>query len=381
MFLVESLDPASSARTGRITTSHSIVETPVFMPVGTQAAIKALSYESVESLGFNIVLANTYHLYLRPGEQVIGAMGGLHAFTRWRGSFLTDSGGFQVFSLKDLRRIDADGVTFKSHIDGSSHRFTPESVIDTQRTLGSDIMMVLDDCPANPCTRGEAEVSVDRTLRWAKRSQIRLTETNETPGLRQFTFGIGQGSTYTDLRIACMRDLVDIGFDGYAIGGLAVGEAPDVMYEMVALSTAEMPVHSPRYLMGVGTPENILNAVALGVDMFDCVLPTRNARNGTIFSTKGRVNIRNNMYRMADEPLDPGLDHSFAGVSLAYLRHLFMAGEILGLQIATQQNLALYAWLMDNIRCQIRNGTYAKWYPDIVQQLRNFRHTEPNYNH
>lgn len=358
------------ARAGLLQTAHGEIPTPIFMPVGTQGAVKAMDHRSLTELDTKIILANTYHLYLRPGNDVMRAMGGLHQFSTWNRPILTDSGGFQVFSLRELRKMSEEGVEFRSHLDGSRHLFTPENVVDTQRAIGSDIFMVLDECTAFPATHREAQTSMELTLRWAERSVRRHREVDTYYGFSQFQFGIGQGSVYPDLRQDCMRNLVDMGFDGLAIGGLAVGEAADDMYATIDVSTSMMPTEKPRYLMGVGTPENILRAIDLGVDMFDCVMPTRNARNGTLFTTLGRVNIKNARWKTADECIDPGLDvWAHRNYSMAYLRHLFQAGEILGLMLATQQNVALYLWLTRTAREKILEGTFRPWARETIDRL------------
>lgn len=373
-FTLEHTDQATKARAGTVVTDHGMIPTPMFMPVGTQGAVKAIEQRTLLELDAAIILGNTYHLYLRPGTETLKAMGGLHRFASWTRPILTDSGGFQVFSLRDLRTMSENGVEFRSHIDGSRHLFTPENVVDTQRAIGSDIFMVLDECTPYPCTYTEARTSMELTLRWAERSALRHRDAPFLYGHRQFQFAIGQGSTYHDLRRDCMSRLVDMDFDGYAIGGLSVGEPAEDMYAITETSTAVMPAHKPRYLMGVGTPENILTAIGLGVDLFDCVMPTRNARNGTIYTTHGRVNIKNARYKLVDEPIDDGLDSYISrNYSLAYLRHLFNAGEILGLMLATAQNLALYLWLTRTARVHILAGTYKEWAAETTQRLMQHR--------
>ena len=340
------------------------------MPVGTQGALKAMDHRSLREIDVPIILANTYHLYLRPGVDTLSAMGGLHRFSTWDRPILTDSGGFQVFSLRDLRTMSREGVEFRSHLDGSKHLFTPENVVETQRAIGSDIFMLLDECTSWPVEHEAARASMDLTLHWAERGRTQHLKSPFRYGHRQFQFGIGQGSVYQDLRRTCMSSLVDIGFDGYAIGGLSVGEPSESMYEIVECSTEVMPSSSARYLMGVGTPENILRCIGLGVDMFDCVMPTRNARNGTLFTTRGRVNIKNAVWKQRDEPIDPDVgSESSRNYSLAYLRHLFNAGEILGLMLATEQNVALYRWLVRTAREKILDGTYRQWATETIEQL------------
>ncbi len=369
-FRLLSTCPDTKARVGEIHTDHGIVPTPIFMPVGTQGALKAMEHRSLKALDVPIILANTYHLYLRPGVDTLSAMGGLHRFSTWDRPILTDSGGFQVFSLRELRTMSRDGVVFRSHIDGSKHLFTPENVVETQRAIGSDIFMVLDECTAYPADHDVARQSMELTLHWAKRGRSHHVTSPFRYGHRQFQFGIGQGSVYPDLRRECMSALVDIGFDGYAIGGLSVGEPVENMYEIVECSTEVMPVNSARYLMGVGTPENILRSIGMGVDMFDCVMPTRNARNGTLYTTKGRVNIKNATWKQRDEPIDDQVgSESSRNYSLAYLRHLFNAGEILGLMLATEQNVALYCWLVRMAREKIQEGTFQHWAKETIEQL------------
>lgn len=370
-FSLQYTDQYSRARAGTITTDHGIIETPIFMPVGTVGSVKAIEQRELMEIGAQIILGNTYHLYLRPGEDVLTHFGGHHKFISWPRPILTDSGGYQVFSLKDLRKITEQGVEFRSHIDGSKHFFSPERVIEIQRCIGSDIMMVLDECTSFPATHDEAKTSMDLTIRWAKRNKDAFDTTMPRYGHKQFLFGIGQGSTYKDLRNDCMHQLIDLDFDGYAIGGLAVGEPAFDMYDIIDHSTNLMPKDKPRYLMGVGTPENILTAIEMGVDMFDCVMPTRNARNGTIFTTRGRMNVRNLKNKFSDEAIDPGLDlYASQEFSLGYLRHLFTVGEILGLQLATQQNLGFYMWLVREARKHILDNTYSQWKTSILEIIR-----------
>jgi queuine tRNA-ribosyltransferase len=365
---------SGEARAGLISTDHGAIETPIFMPVGTQGAVKAMEHRSLHEVGAQIILGNTYHLYLRPGTTVLEKMGGLHGLSGWHLPILTDSGGYQVFSLRDLNTISEEGVVFNSHLDGSKHFFTPEGVVDIQRSIGSDIFMVLDECTPHPATHVYARLSMERTVRWAKRASDHASELSPLYGNRQFQFAIGQGSVYTDLRRECMDRLVDLNLPGYAIGGLSVGESADEMYEMTHVSTQLMPQDKPRYLMGVGTPENILRCIGLGVDMFDCVMPTRNARNGTLFTTTGRVNIKNSKWKQADEPVDANIDcHTSSHTSMAYLRHLFVANEILGLMLATAQNVALYLWLVRTARRRILEGTYEAWCKEIIPVLNQVR--------
>ena len=370
-FSLQHTDQLSRARAGVMQTDHGQIETPIFMPVGTVGSVKAIEQRELIEIGAQIILGNTYHLYLRPGEDVLSHFGGHHRFISWPLPILTDSGGYQVFSLKELRKITEQGVEFRSHIDGSKHFFSPERVIEIQRCIGSDIMMVLDECTSFPASHEEAKTSMDLTLRWAKRNKDAFDNSMSRYGHKQFLFGIGQGSTYKDLRNDCMNQLIDLNFDGYAIGGLAVGEPSFDMYDTIDHSTNVMPIDKPRYLMGVGTPENILTAIEMGVDMFDCVMPTRNARNGTIFTTRGRMNVRNLKNKFSDEPIDPGLDlYASQEFSLGYLRHLFTVGEIVGLQLATLQNLGFYMWLVREARKHILDNTYSQWKSSILEIIR-----------
>lgn len=373
-FTLTATDQQSSARAGVVHTDHGDIPTPVFMPVGTQGAVKAMDHRSLRELDTPIILGNTYHLYLRPGVETLTAMGGLHRFSTWERPILTDSGGFQVFSLRELRKMSEEGVEFRSHLDGSKHLFTAENVVDTQRAIGSDIFMVLDECTAHPATYTEARTSMELTTRWAQRSRTHHLQSPFLYGHKQAQFAIGQGSTYADLRRGCMEELVGMDFEGYAIGGLSVGESAEDMYAMTEVSTAVMPPTKPRYLMGVGTPENILRAIELGVDMFDCVMPTRNARNGTLFTTSGRVNIKNARWKQYDEPIDllVGAESS-QNYSMAYLRHLIHAGEILGLMLATIQNVALYLWLVKTAREKILEGTFRPWAAETIERLNQQR--------
>jgi queuine tRNA-ribosyltransferase len=347
-------DPYSQARLGRLHTPHGILDTPVFMPVGTQATVKTLCTADLEACGASIILCNTYHLYLRPGHDLIRSFGGLHHFMSWPYPILTDSGGYQVFSLGALARVTEEGVTFQSHIDGSRHLITPERAIDVQLALRSDIMMALDECTSFPATYDAARLSMEMTCRWAKRC---LEAGRDRPG---GLFGIIQGSTYKRLRDVCVQTLVEERFDGYAIGGLGVGEPRDIMYDLAAHTAAQLPPDRPRYLMGVGKPQDLLQGVRAGVDLFDCVLPTRNARNGFLFTSEGRVVIKNARYRTDERPLDPACAcYTCQHHSRAYLRHLFLAGEILGLYLNTLHNVTYYIQLMAQIRQAIRDGKLA----------------------
>lgn len=357
------------ARAGILQTDHGVIETPIFMPVGTQGAVKAIEHRELDELGVQIILGNTYHLYLRPGNEVLSSFGGLHQFNAWHKPLLTDSGGYQVFSLKDLRKITEKGVEFRSHLDGSKHIFTPENVIETQRIIGSDIMMPLDECTPYPATLDYAKKSADMTVRWAKRNKEAFDNSLSRYGHKQFLFGIGQGSIYPDLRRACMNDLVEMNFDGYSIGGLAVGESAENMYAMTDISTDCIPADKPRYLMGVGTPENILNAIELGVDMFDCVMPTRNARNATLFTSRGKINLRNAKYKFSQDIVDPEVKTYTSSFTLGYLRHLFIAQEILALQLATIHNIGFYLWLVKTARQKILDGSFRQWSKNLQQQM------------
>jgi queuine tRNA-ribosyltransferase len=340
------------------------------MPVGTQGTVKAIEPRELKELGARVILGNTYHLFLRPGTKIIEQAGGLHRFMGWDRTILTDSGGYQVFSLADLRTIDDAGVTFRSHIDGSTHTLTAEGAIDIQRSLGSDIMMVLDVCPPYPSNEPELLRSHHLTTRWAARCKERVETTGPRYGAGQALFAIVQGGTLRNIREASARELMEIGFDGYAIGGLSVGEPAETMYATAAWCTDILPGGRPRYLMGVGTPENILECIARGIDMFDCVLPTRNGRNAVMFTREGKVNIRNAAYAADTSPLDRSCDcYTCANFSRAYLRHLFKAGEILGLQLATIHNLSFYLWLTRTAREAILEDRFAGWKTNMLHSL------------
>jgi len=358
------------ARAGVIQTDRGDIPTPIFMPVGTQGAVKAVEPRELVEIGARIILANTYHLYLRPGSDLIERAGGLHAFAGWQLPILTDSGGYQVFSLSDLRDLEEEGVQFKSHLDGSTHLFTPERVVDIQRSLGSDIMMVLDECTPFPCEAGYAAASNDMTIRWAARCRERFNATQPRYGRGQVLFAIVQGSTFPGLREQSARELVGMGFDGYAIGGLSVGEPAAVMYAMTEICTAVLPADRPRYLMGVGTPENILECIERGVDMFDCVLPTRNGRNAVLFTRSGKLNMRNAMFAADARPVDATCDcYTCSNFTRAYLRHLFKAQEILALQLASIHNLSFYLWLARTARQEILNDSYHAWKAGEMRML------------
>lgn len=356
------VDTADKARAGILCTAHGEVPTPFFMPVGTQGTVKALEQRELIEAGANIFLANTYHLYLRPGVSVLESAGGLHKFASWNRAILTDSGGFQVFSLSDLRKINDEGVLFRSHLDGSSHLFTPENVIRIQRVIGSDIMMQLDECISSTATRDAVREAMERTVRWAARS-IHAKQNNEPLyGFDQMLFGIVQGGVHDDLREECVGELSQMSFDGYAIGGLAVGEPIEEMYRVASLTADKLPDDKPRYLMGVGRPEDLLMAISMGIDMFDCVLPTRNARNGMLFTSGGTLNIRNAKYKTDHSPVDEECNCYTCGTfSRNYVRHLFVAREILGLQLATIHNVSFYLKLMRDAREAILEGCYGEW--------------------
>jgi queuine tRNA-ribosyltransferase len=355
-FTVLKEDGKTGARLGRIRTGHGEVNTPVFMPVGTQGTVKALLPETVLELGAEMILGNTYHLYLRPGHELIRTLGGLHSFMNWHGPILTDSGGFQVYSLGALRKVTAEGVLFRSHIDGSRHFISPELAVRIQEALGSDIMMCLDECTPYPATRNEARKSLALTLGWASRSRA------ARQGDRQALFGIAQGGVYPDLRREGVEKLVEMRFDGYALGGLSVGEPKGAMMDMVCHAAPLLPADRPRYLMGVGLPEDIVACVAQGIDMFDCVIPTRSARNGLLFTNREKVVIKHARYREDSSPVDDLCDcYTCKNYSRAYLRHLFMAGEILAMVLNTIHNVRHYMRLMERIREAIREGRYAEF--------------------
>jgi len=350
----------TKARRGVIHTPHGDVETPVFAPVGTQASVKTLISEDLEALDIQLILGNTYHLYLRPGMDVITKAGGLHRFMNWKGPILTDSGGYQVFSLEQLRKISEDGVEFQSHIDGSKHFIGPEKAIEIQRTLGSDIVMCFDECAPYPCTEEHALQALERTTRWAKRCKEAMK------GSESLLYGIAQGSVFPHLRKQSVEQLVELDFPGYAIGGLSVGEPQNLMHEMIAVSTPLLPENKPRYLMGVGTPEDLWAAVSMGIDQFDCVLPTRNGRNGQLFTSQGKLNIKNAPYKTDFGPLDPECRCPVCrNYTRAYVHHLFRAGELSALRLASLHNVAFLIALLRRIRESISLGTF-------VQDRQNF---------
>jgi queuine tRNA-ribosyltransferase len=363
-FRITAQDPHCGARSGLFETPHGMLETPLFAPVGTQATVKTLTPRDLHELGASLVLANTYHLYLRPGTDLIRDAGGLHGFMGWPKPILTDSGGFQVFSLALMRKLDADGVTFRSQIDGSLHRFTPESAIAAQEALGADIIMCLDEC-AEPLDRAYNEAALARTHSWAARCRDAQRRSD------QALFGIVQGGVFPELRLASAGTLRGLDFPGYAVGGLSVGETKDQMYAVLDVTMPELPAHRPRYLMGVGAPEDILEGVARGVDLFDCVLPTRVARNGGLLTHRGRMNLRNAQFAADPLPVEPGCAcYACQHFSRAYLRHLFKAGEILGLHLATIHNLHFMLRLMQEVRMHIASGTFTAFKAQFMAEYR-----------
>lgn len=368
-FQLQATAPASDARAGLITTDHGTIETPIFMPVGTLGSVKAVhQHELRDDVKAQIILGNTYHLYLRPGIEILEKAGGLHKFNGWERPILTDSGGFQVFSLSSNRKLTEEGAHFRSHIDGSKHLFTPESVVDIERSIGADIMMALDECPPGTADYSYARKSLDLTQRWLKRGWKRYKETEGKYGYRQAYFPIVQGVVYPDLRREAAKFVADLGADGNAIGGLAVGEPTEKMYEMIEVVNEVLPADRPRYLMGVGTPANILEAIDRGVDMMDCVMPTRNGRNGMLFTRHGIMNMRNRKWADDFSPIQEDgpsyVDHVY---SKAYLRHLFIADEILAMQIASIHNLAFYLWLVGEARRHIIVGDFKAWKTEMVE--------------
>lgn len=365
-------DPGSRARAGRISTDHGEIETPIFMPVGTAATVKAVhQHELRDDIGAQICLGNTYHLYLRPGLEVLREAGGIHQFNGWKGPVLTDSGGFQVYSLAHRRKIKEEGVTFQSHIDGSKHTFTPENVMDIQRVIGADIIMAFDECTPYPCDYKYAEKSLGLTHRWLARCIERFDNTEPLYGYSQTLFPIVQGSTYPDLRRKSAEVIASFEREGNAIGGLSVGEPAEDMYAMTEVVTDILPADKPRYLMGVGTPENILESIARGIDMFDCVMPTRNARHGLIYTSEGIINIKNQRWQRDFSAIDPDSPAPTSRIhSKAYLRHLFINEEILGMQLATLQNLSFYLWLVKEARKHILDGSFPVWKEMMVKRVR-----------
>lgn len=372
-FDLQYTDTKSNARAGLITTDHGVIETPIFMPVGTQGTVKAVHMtELKEDIKAQIILGNTYHLYLRPGLEILEQAGGLHKFNSWNGPILTDSGGFQVFSLSDNRKLHEEGATFRSHVDGSKHLFTPEGVMDIQRTIGADIIMAFDECTPGDADYAYAKKSLALTERWLDRCFKRFNETDPKYGYNQSLFPIVQGCVYPDLRRKAAENVASKGADGNAIGGLAVGEPTEKMYEMIEVVNEILPKDKPRYLMGVGTPINILEAIERGVDMFDCIMPTRNGRNGHIFTKQGVMNMKNRKWANDFSPIEAdGASYVDTLYSKAYLRHLFAVDEILALQIASIHNLAFYLWLVKEARKHIIAGDFSEWKSKMVKQLSN----------
>lgn len=370
-FTIEASDNQSKARVGKFDTAHGVINTPIFMPVGTAGTVKAVHQREIkEDIDAEIILGNTYHLYLRPGLDIIERAGGLHGFMGWDRPILTDSGGYQVYSLADTRKIKEEGVTFKSHVDGSKHFFSPEAVMDIQRIIGADIMMAFDECTPFPCDYEYARKSMDLTHRWLKRCCDHFDKTKGNYNYEQHLFPIVQGSTYKDLRKQSAETIASFDRVGNAIGGLSVGEPAEMMYEMTSLVCDILPADKPRYLMGVGTPANILECIALGVDMFDCVMPTRNARNGMLFTTNGIMNMRNEKWKDDFSPIDENLGgYASTFYTKAYLRHLITSKEILGAQIASIHNLSFYLWLVRQAREHIIAGDFVEWKNIMVVKL------------
>ena len=373
MFELEKTASTTKARLGKIKTDHGDIETPIFMPVGTLGTVKGVSQdELITKVHAQIILGNTYHLYLRPGNEIMQAAGGLHKFMGWSGPILTDSGGYQIFSLADIRSLKERGATFQSHIDGSKHLFTPENVVETQRILGSDIMMILDECPPWPAEYDYVKKSMGLTHRWAKRGRDHYLATEHIYGHKQFQFGIVQGGTHKDLRKESSDYMASLDFEGLAIGGLSVGEPAELMYEITHFNTDHLPEDKPRYLMGVGTPANLIQCVAFGVDMFDCVMPTRNARNGMIFTRYGKVNVRNAKWKHHHKPLDPNFPSELCQrYNMSYIHHLIRSNELLGLELTSLHNLTFYLWLMEKIRMHIQADTFSSWYTAMIEQVEN----------
>ncbi len=370
-FQLIATDNNSKARAGLLTTDHGVIETPIFMPVGTIGTVKGVTQEQLEhDIEAQIILGNTYHLYLRPGTQILEKAGGLHKFNNWHKPILTDSGGFQVYSLSDIRKIKEEGAEFRSHIDGTKHLFTPENVMDIQRSIGADIIMAFDECTPYPCEFDYAKKSMQLTHRWLARCVKHKNESEPLYEYSQSLFPIVQGSTFKDLRKESAEFIAGMDCDGNAIGGLSVGEPTDEMYEMSELVCNILPAEKPRYLMGVGTPANILENIALGIDMFDCVMPTRNGRNGMLFTTHGIINIKNKKWEDDFSCIDDGI-HCFASTnySKAYIRHLFSVNELLGLQLASIQNLAFYIWLVKEARKHIIAGDFSTWKSKMVKKV------------
>jgi queuine tRNA-ribosyltransferase len=372
-FELQHTDPRSNARAGKVTTDHGVIETPIFMPVGTAGTVKAVHIKELsEDTKAQIILGNTYHLFLRPGLDIIEGAGGLHKFNGWNGPILTDSGGYQVYSLSNTRKIKPEGVHFRSHIDGSKHLFSPENVMDTQRTIGADIIMAFDECTPYPCDYDYAKNSMHMTHEWLNRCITRFDNTEAKYGYSQTLFPIVQGSVYRDLRQQSAEAIAATNREGNAIGGLSVGEPHEVMYEMTELVCGILPKDKPRYLMGVGTPSNILEGISLGVDMFDCVMPTRNGRNGMLFTSEGIMNMKNEKWKRDFSPIDPnGVSFVDSQYTKAYLRHLFVSKESLGPMIASLHNIAFYLWLVGEARKHIIAGDFAEWKPMMQKKVEN----------
>ncbi|MDD5186028.1 MAG: tRNA guanosine(34) transglycosylase Tgt [Paludibacter sp.] len=370
-FEIQNTDPKSNARAGKITTDHGVIETPIFMPVGTVASVKAVHFHELKKdIKAQIILGNTYHLYLRPGVDTLERAGGLHKFNGWNGPILTDSGGYQVFSLSENRKLKEEGATFRSHIDGSKHLFTPENVVDIQRTIGADIIMAFDECTPGTADFQYAKKSMELTHRWLDRGLKHFDETEPKYGYTQTYFPIVQGCVYPDLRRQSAEFIASQDREGNAIGGLAVGEPTEKMYEMIEIVNEILPKEKPRYLMGVGTPQNILEGIERGVDMFDCVMPTRNGRNGMLFTSQGIMNMKNERWKNDFSPLDEfGTSYVDSFYSKAYLRHLFISKELLALQIASIHNLAFYLWLVGEARKHIQLGDFSVWKKGMVERV------------
>lgn len=369
MFQLKKVSDKTKARKGLLETDHGNIETPIFMPVGTLGTVKAVNQDDLNNkVKAQIILGNTYHLYLRPGNKIMQDAGGLHNFMGWDMPILTDSGGYQIFSLSDIRELHEEGAEFQSHLDGSKHLFSPENVVDTQRILGSDIMMILDECPPYPAEYDYVKKSMELTHRWAERGRKQFEKTEPLYGHQQMQFGIVQGGTFEDLRKESSEFMASQDFEGLAIGGLSVGEPAELMYEVTDYNTDYLPREKPRYLMGVGTPGNLLQCVALGIDMFDCVMPTRNARNGMLFTRNGTINIRNAKWKNHHKPLDPDFpSDACRRYKMSYVHHLFRNDELLGLELASKHNLTFYLWLMERVREKIEDDTFADWYPDMME--------------
>ncbi len=373
MFQLKKTLSQTKARSGQITTDHGSINTPIFMPVGTLGTVKAVNQDDLlHKIKAQIILGNTYHLYLRPGNEIMQNAGGLHRFIGWDKPILTDSGGYQIFSLAEIRELKEKGATFQSHLDGSKHLFTPENVVETQRILGSDIMMILDECPPWPAEYDYVKNSMELTHRWAKRGRDAFLKSGSFYGHQQFQFGIVQGGTYKDLRKESSEYMSSLNFEGLAIGGLSVGEPTNLMYEITDFNTDYLPDDKPRYLMGVGTPGNLIQCVAMGIDMFDCVMPTRNARNGMLFTRNGIINIRNAKWKNHHKLLDPDFPTEVCQrYRMSYIHHLFRSKEILGLELASKHNLTFYLWLMEQIRKKIQEDKFHFWYQEMIKQVEN----------